>query len=294
MQVRSAGMINGSRHSFVLPGIGLRGQHVEEVLTRRPDIAWFEVHAENYMHDPIALASLTQVRDRYPLSLHGVAMSLGSAGPLDRDHLARLKQLVEALDPFLVSEHMAWSANDGAHLNDLLPLPCTEEALDVMTAHVDEVQGALGRTILVENPSGYLRFRHSTMSEAEFLAELVRRTGCGLLCDVNNIYVSAQNIETDPIEYLDLLPAASVGEIHLAGHAVNTIGNRTILIDDHASRVSDGVWALYREARIRFGGLPTLIEWDADLPALDTLLLEAAQVRDVATTVSEEFHAGTT
>jgi len=255
---------------------------MEEVLARRPDVAWFEVHAENYMQDSAGLAALEQVRTQYPLSLHGVALSLGSAGPLDRCHLDRLKCLADRLDPFLVSEHLAWSVNDGAHFNDLLPLPYTEEALETMSSHVNEVQDVLGRRILVENPSGYLRFRDSTMGEAFFLAELVRRTGCGLLCDVNNIYVSAQNIETDPIEYLALLPAAAVGEIHLAGHAVKIVGNRTVLIDDHASRVSDGVWALYREALTRFGCRPTLIEWDADLPDLDTLMSEAARAGDVA------------
>jgi uncharacterized protein len=266
----------------VSPGIGLRAPHIEEVLTCRPDVAWFEVHPENYMYDTMALAALERVRSRYPLSLHGVALSLGSAGPLDRPHLDRLKSLVDRLDPFLVSEHMAWSVNDGAHFNDLLPLPWTEEALETMSSHVAEVQDVIGRRILVENPSGYLRFRHSTMGEAVFLADLVRRTGCGLLCDVNNIYVSAQNIQTDPIEYLDLLPAAAVGEIHVAGHAVNILGNRTVLIDDHASPVSEGVWALYREALTRFGCRPTLIEWDADLPPLDTLLSEAAKAGDVA------------
>jgi uncharacterized protein len=282
MDVRPAGSIPSSCHTPALPGVGLRAPHLEEVLACRPDVAWFEVHPENYMYDPMALAALERVRSHYPLSLHGVALSLGTAGPLDRRHLDRLKTLVDLLDPFLVSEHMAWSVNNGAHFNDLLPLPCTEEALETMSSHVAEVQDVLGRRILVENPSGYLRFRHSTMGEATFLTELVRRTGCGLLCDVNNIYVSAWNIETDPIEYLDLLPAAAVGEIHLAGHAVNILGNRTVLIDDHASRVSDGVWALYREALIRFGCRPTLIEWDADLPPLDMLLSEAAKAGDVA------------
>jgi uncharacterized protein len=282
MDVRPAGSIPSSCHTPALPGVGLRAPHLEEVLACRPDVAWFEVHPENYMYDPVALAALERVRSHYPLSLHGVALSLGSAGPLDRQHLDRLKTLVNRLDPFMVSEHMAWSVNDGAHFNDLLPLPCTEEALETMSSHVAEIQDVLGRTILVENPSGYLRFRHSTMGEATFLAELVRRTGCGLLCDVNNIYVSAQNIRTDPIEYLDLLPAAAIGEIHLAGHAVNIVGNRTVLIDDHASRVSDGVWALYREALTRFGYRSTLIEWDADLPPLDTLLSEAARAGDVA------------
>jgi len=282
MDVRPADSISSSSLAPALPGIGLRAQHIKEVLARRPDVAWFEVHAENYMHDSAGLAALEQVRAQYPLSLHGVALSLGSAGPLDRRHLDRLKSLADRLDPFLVSEHLAWSAHDGAHFNDLLPLPWTEEALETMSSHVNEVQDVLGRRILVENPSGYLRFRHSTMDEAFFLAELVRRTGCGLLCDVNNIYVSAQNIETDPIEYLALLPAAAVGEIHLAGHAVKIVGNRTVLIDNHASRVSDGVWALYREALTRFGRRPTLIEWDADLPDLDTLMSEAAKAGDVA------------
>jgi len=282
MDVRPAGSTKSSCPLSTLSGIGLRGPHINEVLACRPDVAWFEVHPENFMHDPAALAALQQVRSHYPLSLHGVALSLGSAGALDRRHLERLKCLVDRLDPFLVSEHVAWSVIDGAHFNDLLPLPCTEEALDTMTSHVAEVQDVLGRRILVENPSGYLRFRHSTMGEAVFLAELVRRTGCGLLCDVNNIYVSAQNIGTDPMEYLDLLPAAAVGEIHLAGHAVNIVGNRTVLIDDHASRVADGVWTLYRQALARFGTGPTLIEWDADLPPLDTLMSEAAKASDIA------------
>jgi uncharacterized protein len=180
-----AGSIASPYPTPVSPGIGLRAPHIEEVLTCRPDVAWFEVHPENYMYDTMALAALERVRSRYPLSLHGVALSLGSAGPLDRPHLDRLKSLVDRLDPFLVSEHMAWSVNDGAHFNDLLPLPWTEEALETMSSHVAEVQDVIGRRILVENPSGYLRFRHSTMGEAVFLADLVRRTGCGLLCDVN-------------------------------------------------------------------------------------------------------------
>src|SRR5271165_6501616 len=204
-------------------GIGLRSSHIEEVLTRRPDVGWFEIHAENYMRNPAALRLLEQVRMRYPLSLHGVALSLGSAGPLDRDHLAGLKELVDRLDPFLVSEHMAWSSVGGDYLNDLLPLPCTEEALETMISHVAEVQHTLDRRILVENPSGYLRFEHSTMGEANFLAELVRRTGCGLLCDVNNIYVSASNLGFDVDEYMMVLPVSAVGEIHLAGHSANIL-----------------------------------------------------------------------
>jgi len=282
MDIWPAGSIASVRPVPASPGVGLRAPHIEAVLADRPDVAWFEVHPENFMHDPTAVAALERIRSQYPLSLHGVALSLGSAGPLDWKHLQRLKGLVDRLDPFLVSEHMAWSVNEGAHFNDLLPLPCTEEALDTMTAHVHQIQDLLGRRILIENPSGYLRFRHSTMGEAVFLGELVRRTGCGLLCDINNIFVSAQNIRTDPIAYLDQLPAAAIGEFHLAGHAINTVGNRTVLIDDHASCVSDGVWALYRQALIRFGYHPTLIEWDADLPPLDILLAEAGKARDVA------------
>lgn len=291
MKVRTAAGPCADHQPAPFVGVGLRSPHIDEILARRPDVAWFEVHPENFMHTPAALASLERVRANYPLSLHGVALSLGSAEPLDLEHLARLTALADRLDPFLVSEHMAWSVNNGAHLNDLLPLPCTEEALDVMAAHVDQVQDALGRSILVENPSGYLRFRHSTMGEATFLAELVRRTGCGLLCDVNNIHVSSHNIGVDPVEYLDTLPAAAVGEIHLAGHAANLVGNRTILIDDHASCVTDQVWALYGQALNRFGHQPTLIEWDADLPTLDVLLGEAAKARALATTVGGDHHA---
>jgi uncharacterized protein (UPF0276 family) len=291
MKIRTAdaASVRGLLSPFV--GLGLRSPHLEEVLVRRPDVAWFEVHPENFMHNPAALASLERVRSDYPVSLHGVALSLGSAGPLDVDHLARLKAMVDRLDPFLVSEHMAWSANDGAHLNDLLPLPCTEEALEVMAAHVDQMQSELGRSILLENPSSYLRFRHSTMGEASFLAELVRRTGCGLLCDVNNIYVSAHNIGVDPVGYLDTLPPAAIGEIHIAGHAANLVGARTILIDDHASRVGAQVWALYGQALRRFGHQPTLIEWDADLPTLNVLLGEAAQARAVADALGGDHHA---
>ena len=248
---------------------------MKQVLESRPDVGWFEVHPENYMRNPVALRLLEQVRTRYPLSLHGVALSLGSIGPLDMDHLARLKALVDRLDPFLVSEHMAWSSVGGDYLNDLLPLPCTEEALAVMVSHVSQVQETLDRQILVENPSGYLRYDHSTMGEAVFLAELVRRTECGLLCDVNNIYVSASNLGFDPAEYMRVLPVGTVGEIHLAGHSSSTVGNTRILIDDHASSVPLSVWKLFDEAVRRFGSVPTLVEWDNDLPALDTLLEEA-------------------
>jgi uncharacterized protein (UPF0276 family) len=264
-------------------GIGLRARHIAEVLATRPAVAWFEVHAENYMGGGPARRRLAEIRRDYPLSLHGVGLSLGTADGLNGRHLARLRGLVDDLQPALVSEHLAWSIAGGAYINHLLPLPYTDESLAVVARHVEQAQDALGRRLLVENPSSYLRFRHSTIPEGEFLAELTRRTGCGLLCDVNNIHVSAHNLGFDAIAYLDALPAAAVGEIHLAGHALNAAEGRTILIDDHGSPVADAVWALYARAVAAFGSLPTLVEWDTDIPALDVLLAEARaadRVRD--------------
>jgi uncharacterized protein (UPF0276 family) len=260
-------------------GIGLRHPHIEEVLARRPRDVWFEVHAENFMYDEDAAQALERIRDYAPLSLHGVALSLGSAGDLDAEHLKRLNELVHRFDPFLISEHLAWCAVDGAYLNDLLPLPYTEESLEVMESHVNHVQAVLGRRLLIENPSRYLSFRHSTIEESVFLAELSDRTGCGLLCDLNNIYVSAANLNMDAERYLRSLPASSVAEIHLAGHSTRETASGAVLIDDHGSQVSLSVWSLYRRALQHFGPLPTLIEWDNDLPSLDMLLEEAAKGR---------------
>jgi uncharacterized protein (UPF0276 family) len=264
------------------PGVGLRGPHIYELLDRRPDIGWLEVHPENYMADPAALALLERARLHYPVSLHGVSLSFGSAESIDVGHLKKLKLLVDRLEPFLVSEHLSWSAIGSVHLNDLLPLPYTDEALDVMVNHIDQVHSAIGRRILIENPSTYLRFRHSTMSEAAFLAALVRRTGCGVLLDVNNLYVSAHNVALPVDEYFDVLPGSAVGEIHLAGHAVNHIGERSILIDDHGSPVADDVWALYVRALEQYGYRPTLVEWDTDLPPLDHLVAEALRARELS------------
>ena len=264
------------------PGVGLRGPHIHELLACRPDIGWLEVHPENYMADPAALALLERARLHYPVSLHGVSLSFGSAGNIDLRHLQKLKLLVDRLEPFLVSEHLSWSAIGSVHLNDLLPLPYTDEALDVMVNHIDQAQNAIGRRILIENPSTYLRFRHSTMSEAAFLAALVRRTGCGVLLDVNNLYVSAHNVALPIDEYFDLLPGSAVGEIHLAGHAVNHIGERTILIDDHGSPVADDVWALYARTLEHYGYRPTLVEWDTDLPPLEHLVAEALRARELS------------
>jgi uncharacterized protein (UPF0276 family) len=214
------------------------------------------------------------------VSLHGVAISLGSAEKLDPIHLNRFKRLIERLEPMLVSEHLAWSVLDGVYLNDLLPLPYTEEALRVFCRHVEQAQQAFGRQLLIENPSSYLRFHQSTIAEPEFLAELTRQTGCGILCDVNNIYVSATNFAFDPIAYLDALPAQAIGELHLAGH--HAAADVDILIDDHGSRVAQPVWDLYGHALHRFGPRPTLIEWDTNLPALDVLMDEARHAHELA------------
>jgi uncharacterized protein len=277
-----------SEMASLSPGVGLRAAHVEEILAHRPDIGWLEVHPENYMADPTALAILERVRKHYPLSLHGVGLSLGTAGPLNRRYIGRLKSLIERLEPFLVSEHLAWSMIDDAHLNDLLPLPYTDEALEAMTSHVHQVQAAIGRRILIENPSSYLRFRHSTMSEALFLKELAQRTGCGLLFDVNNLYVSAHNVGLDPADYFATMPVSAICEFHVAGHAIKMMGGDIVLIDDHGSRVSDDVWALFVEAIRRFGYRPTLVEWDTDLPTLDVLLGEAGRAKTLSASLAGE------
>jgi len=261
-------------------GIGLRLPHVAKVVATRPKLGFIEVHAENYMANTVALDQLLNLRRDYSVSVHGVALSLGSAEQLDRIHLDRFKALIECVQPMLVSEHLAWSAIGGVYLNDLLPLPYTEESLDLFCGHVEEVQEALGRPLLIENPASYLRYSQSSIPEAEFLTEVVRRAGCGILCDVNNIYISARNLRFDPIAYLDALPIEAIGEIHLAGH--HTAEGVDILIDDHGSRVVKPVWDLHAAALQRFGPVPALIEWDANLPALEILLDEARHVQELA------------
>jgi uncharacterized protein len=256
-------------------GIGLRSPHVAEVLATRPALAWLEVHPENYLGGGPAVRALQAIRQDYPVSFHAVGLSVGTADGLDRRHLGRLKSLADRLEPALVSEHLAWSQVSGAYLNHLLPLPYTDEALAVVCRNVDEVQTTLGRRVLIENPSGYLRFTASTIPEAEFLAALVLRTGCGLLCDVNNVYVTTQNLGLDPVAYLAALPPGAVDEIHLAGHSVNDADGQLLLIDDHGSPVSPAVWALYEHALRRFGAVPTLVEWDTEVPTLEVLLQEA-------------------
>jgi uncharacterized protein (UPF0276 family) len=261
-------------------GIGLRLPHMAEIASARPKLGFLEVHAENYMLQTAALDRLIELRRDYPVSVHGVALSLGSAEELDRIHIGRFKALIERVEPALISEHLAWSAIGGAYLNALLPLPYTEESLDLFCRHVDEAQEALGRRLLIENPSAYLRFRHSTIPETEFLSETAQRTGCGILCDVNNIFVSAKNLGFNPIAYLDGLPVEAIGEIHLAGHHIAE--DAEVLIDDHGSPIAQPVWGLYTLALRRFRSVPTLIEWDTNLPALDVLLDEARHAQELA------------
>jgi uncharacterized protein len=273
-------MSAAARWSTGLPasaGIGLRSPHLDEIIATRPAVGWLEAHPENYMAGGPAPRALERIRRDYPVSLHGVGLSLGSADRPDPRHLGRLKALVDRIEPALVSEHLSWSTTGAGYLNHLLPLPYTEESLAVLSRNVEQVQALLGRPLLVENPSIYLRFIHSPIPEPEFLAELARRTGCGLLCDVNNIHVTAHNVGLDAVAYLEALPPEAVGEIHLAGHARNDADGLTILIDDHGSRVAPEVWALYVRALARLGPVPTLVEWDTDIPSLDVLLGEARE-----------------
>ena len=243
-----------------------------------PAVGWLEVHSENYFVDGgPALAALDAIRADYPISLHGVGMSLGSADPLDASHLARLKRLVARIEPALVSEHLCWSHADGRHLNDLLPLPFTEEALGVVCERIERVQSALAPPLLVENISAYLRFADDAMTEWEFVAAVASRTGCKLLFDVNNVYVNAVNHGFDPLAFVAAMPGDAVAEIHLAGFDASG----PCLIDNHGARVARPVWDLYRATIERFGPKPTLIEWDTDLPALEVLLEEAAMARQI-------------
>lgn len=262
-------------------GIGLRARHLAEIARERPAIGFLEIHAENYLASSPALRRMEQLRPDHELSIHAVGLSLGSAEGLDEDHLARVVALVDRLQPSLVSEHLSWSVHGGHYFNDLLPLPYTEEALDIVARNVGRLQDALRRPVSIENPSCYLAFVHSTLSEPEFLGELVRRTGCGLLLDVNNIVVTAHNLRLEPRDWLASLPGAAITEYHLAGHAVNDADGETILIDDHGSRVSEGVWQLFEATVESLGARPTLIEWDTDVPPLGVLIDEAARAETV-------------
>jgi hypothetical protein len=259
-------------------GIGLRAPHVREVLETRPPVSWFEIHSENYFADggPV-LATLDRIREHYPLALHGVGLSLGSTDPLDLVHLRKLKRLADRIAPAAVSEHLCWSSTGGRHFNDLLPLPYTEEALAQVCARVAAAQEFLGRELLVENVSSYFAFPEATIPEYEFVAAVAARTGCKLLVDVNNIYVNARNHGTDAMAYLAAIAPASVAEIHLAGFDASG----SIVIDTHGAPVAPEVWSLFEAAVARFGRVPTLIEWDTDIPAFAVLEREAATAQAI-------------
>ena len=259
-----------------LTGVGLRSAHVGEFLSGKQSVPWLEVHSENYFAPGgAANESLTRIRAAYPLSFHGVGLSLGSVDPLDRGHLRRLAELVRRYEPMLISEHLSWSSVGGRFVNDLLPMPATREALEHMVLRVDEVQEYLRREILLENVSSYLRLGDDEMPEHCFLAELVQRTGCGVLLDVNNLYVNQCNHGTSAAAFISGVPQRVVGEIHLAGHTVHEYDDERVLVDTHDTRVCEEVWSLYALAIARFGRVPTLIEWDSSLPALEVLIGEA-------------------
>lgn len=265
-------------------GVGLRLPHLAEVAAAVPDAAWLEIHPENFLANPHATELLITLHGRYPLSVHSVGVSIGSADGVDRAHLKRVRALVDATDPVLVSGHLAWSTHGGAYLNDLLPLPYDEQTLRTCATHLHQVQETLGRPYVLENPSAYVAFSTSTMSELEFLAELVARTGCRLLCDVSNVYLSAHNMAYDPYRYIDQFPADAVAELHLGGFTPEedpSAAGGTLFVDTHETGIAEPVWDLYAHAVRRFGPRPTLIEWDADLPSFAALLAEARRADQV-------------
>jgi uncharacterized protein (UPF0276 family) len=261
------------------PGVGYKPQHFAAIMADPGPVGWLEIHAENYMGaGGRPLAQLRHLADRFPISVHGVGLSIGGEEPLDAGHLQRLKHLCDWLQPASFSEHLAWSTHDGAYLNDLLPLPYTAATLARVCDQIDAVQTVLGRRMLLENPSTYIAFADSAMAETDFLTEITRRTGCGLLLDVNNVYVSGTNQNYDPMAYLDAFPLDALGEIHLGGHDMDSDDNgRPLLIDSHGAQVVDPVWALYAHVIAKAGPRPTLIEWDNDVPDWPVLAAEAAR-----------------
>ena len=290
-------------------GIGLRAEHFEDVLEQKPDVGWLEAHSENYFGlGDYGLNSsgfiknggskpfeyLERVRKSYPVSLHGVGLSVGSTDPINKNHLNNLKRLIDRIEPGLVSEHLSWGSVNNQYLNDLLPMPYTEESLDHMVQRIDQVQDFIGRQILIENVSSYLEFKDSTIPEWEFVTAVSQRAGCGILLDVNNIYVNAMNHGFYPEKFIQSIPVDDVKEIHLAGHTVKEIDEGVILLDTHDHLVCDEVWALYELAVNRFGNVPALIEWDKNLPELAVLVEEAKradQIRESILEVSREQFA---
>ncbi len=262
-------------------GIGLRSAHYQEVLDTDLKIGWIEVHPENYFGGGAHRHFLSEARKKYPLSLHAVGLSLGSDRPVSEDHLYKFKELIDFYQPFSVSDHASWSASGNAHLNDLLPLPYTQESLDKLARNIARTQEVFGRKILVENPSTYLAFKGNEMHEDVFMNRLAEMTGCGILLDLNNIYVQAHNHGYDAWSYIDTIDPRHVGEMHLAGHIEQEAGGGQILVDTHSRPVKGDVWDLYRHAVSQIGAVPTLIEWDADIPALSVLVAEADKAREI-------------
>ena len=269
-------------HLPAAPGVGYKPQHFSDIIADARPVEWLEIHAENYMGDGgRPLAQLRHLSERFAVSVHGVGLSIGGEGRLDPDHLSRLGHMCDWLQPASFSEHLAWSTHDSHFLNDLLPLPYTQATLTRVADHIDEVQETLGRPMLLENPSSYLAFDESTYAEPEFLSEIARRTGCGLLLDVNNVFVSATNLGLDPRAYIDAFPLERVGEIHLGGHDEDHDDHGApLLIDSHGQEVADPVWALLDYTLDRMGGRPLLIEWDANVPDWPVLAAEAQRAAD--------------
>lgn len=269
------------------PGVGYKPQHFAEIMQEPGQVAWIEVHAENYMGDGgRPHAQLRALQERFALSVHGVGLSIGGTEPLDKGHLARLKHLVALTSPASFSEHLAWSTHGGEFLNDLLPLPYTKTTLDHVGAHISEVQDTLGRQMLLENPSSYLAFAESTWNETDFLAELVKRTGCGLLLDVNNVFISATNLNYSPQQYIDAYPLDAVGEIHIGGHDEDQDSHGApLLIDSHGKAVVDPVWSLLEYTLAKTGPRPVLVEWDNDVPDWSILRAEADRAANALLTV---------
>ncbi|AQS46742.1 hypothetical protein BMG03_02165 [Thioclava nitratireducens] len=270
-------------------GLGFKPEHFPAISETKPDLGFFEIHAENYMGaGGMPHAMLERLRADYALSVHGVGLSIGGPDPLDRDHLARLKALCDRYDPESFSEHLAWASHGGVWMHDLLPLPYTAETLALTCDHVDEVQEHLGRRMLLENPATYVLFDNSEIPETEFLTEISQRTGCGLLLDVNNVFVSCVNHRQDPRAYLEAFPLNRVGEVHLAGHEEEELPSGPLLIDSHGREVAEPVWALYAETVSNTGPLPSLIEWDNDVPDFATLMAEAERASMI---LSGDHHA---
>ena len=269
-------------------GIGLRLPHIAEVVATRPQVGWLEIHPENFLANPHATELLMELAREYPISVHTVGISIGSSGGIDRHHLKRLCSLVERINPVFVSGHLAWSSQGDKYLNDLLPLPFNQETLQLVSCNLRQVQEALGRSYMVENPSSYVGFRTSTMSETEFLCELVKQTGCRLLCDVSNVYLSAHNMGYDAHEYIDSLPADAIDELHLGGFTPEEDEGNSgaeLWVDTHAAQLTEPAWELYAYAVRRFGMKATLLEWDANIPPLATLLSQASRADEIAAEV---------